>query len=205
MTCPPTPAQAGRVAAIAKVRFRDVRIERRMHWRYVTLATSVAVWTALTAGQAAAASSPAVTLVLDASNASRGILYAHERIAVSPGPAHPRVPEVDSRRTRTDRPAQRPRGIADFGRRQGAGLAARSGRPLRVSRHGAPGRADARRRFRRSPQRTRRRDVVSIVGRRELEPRLALQGRRSTRTTTFSSHRSNCRPDGSTPPRCAIR
>ncbi len=57
-----------------------------MHWRYVTLATSVAVWTALTAGQAAAASSPAVTLVLDASNASRGILYAHERIAVSPGP-----------------------------------------------------------------------------------------------------------------------
>ena len=104
-----------------------------------------------------------------------------------PGPAHPRVPEVDSRRTRTDRPAQRPRGIADFGRRQGAGLAARSGRLLRVSRHGAPGRADARRRFRRSPQRTRRRDVVSIVGRRELEPRLALQGRRRLARLPFQA------------------
>ena len=68
------------------------------------------------------------TLVLDASRAADGIMDVHERIPARAGSVHDRLSEVDSRRTRADRPAQRSGRAADLRRRQrrSTGVAIRS-------------------------------------------------------------------------------
>jgi predicted metalloprotease with PDZ domain len=55
-----------------------------MNGRSIFLAATVAVCATLL-GSRLATAAPAVTLVLDASQASRGILFAHERLPVTPG------------------------------------------------------------------------------------------------------------------------
>ena len=65
------------------------------------------------------------TLVLDASRASDGIMEVRERIPAVPGPLDARLSEVDPRRTRPDRTAQRSGRAADLGGRHRARLAPR--------------------------------------------------------------------------------
>ncbi len=100
----------------------------------------------------ATATQPA-TLLLDATQASRGIMFAHEKIPVVPGPFTLVYPKWIPGEHGPTGPLNDLAAIAHHGERNAARLAARHHRSVRVSRQRPGGRARTRRRFRRAAER----------------------------------------------------